>query len=67
MLAGGHVALAIHQIHPQSMQVHRVLHHGFVLECDTNAFAVVKFKRAGVTELHVINRPEISFHIAGET
>jgi hypothetical protein len=47
--------------------VHRVLHHRFVDEAYSHPLTSLQANRLGVTQLLVVERPEVPLHVTGET
>ena len=48
------------------MQVHRMFHHGFVLEGYPNPLAIVKLKRTSIAKLQIIDGPDVALHVSRE-
>src|SRR3546814_16039462 len=60
------LALAGVEDRPHAVQVHRVGHHGLVDELEAHPLAVFQPDRLGLGVLHVVDRPDVALHVAGQ-
>ncbi len=52
---------------PGAVDMHRVIHHGFIDEPEANPLAVAQDDRLRLAELAPVDRPEVALHVSGQT